>query len=254
MWKVISGTEWRRNKKNPLKKLFLLFQTKRVAQFETSLVKCADGIATVSPIDFIKLKIMEPNIKGNVVPISFDFTGPLAFTESNEKINIMFLGRLDWPPNKDGLIWFLNEVWPKVLKNRSDIWLSIAGSGNSEWMSQYAGLPNMTFLGKIQDLNSFYQKSCLLIAPIFYGSGTRVKIIEACRYGRPCLSTTVGAEGIGLETPKNYYCADTAEDWVKCLSTIQPEMLKIMGIDAYQFASKHFDHIVARDEFIKLLQ
>lgn len=239
--------------KNILKKFFLQTQANRVAKFEKSLIKTADAVATVSPIDYLKLKKLVPYFKSNVVPISFDFTKPLLFPKSKETIHIMFLGRLDWPPNKDGLIWFLNKVWHQVVRLRSDVHLSIAGSGNSNWMQKYSKLPHVTFLGKIQNIEQLYQKSCLLIVPVFYGSGTRVKIIEACSYGRPCLSTTVGAEGIGLEDQMSYYCADDAAGWVKCLSTMQLTELKTMGDNAFQFAKQVFDHAVARDEFIKLL-
>lgn len=239
--------------KNPLLRFFLQTQAKRVATFEKSLIREANCVATVSSVDFLKLQQREPRIKGGAVPISFAFNRPLLFPDANGKTHIMFLGKLDWLPNKDGLIWFLNRVWPKVMKARSDIYLTIAGSGNPDWMNRYSGLPNVIFAGKVQDIQQLYQASCLVIVPIFYGSGTRVKIIEACHYGRACLSTTIGAEGVGLLDQKSYYCADDVDSWVSCIINMKPERLKIMGENAFTTAKAVFDHGVARDEFIKLL-
>lgn len=238
---------------NFLTRFFLRSQAKRIAKFEKSLIQTADRVAAVSTVDYLKLKQLEPHIQGRVIPISFAFTKPLIFPESHEKMTIMFLGKLDWPPNKEGLIWFLTKVWPKVVKVRSDMFLSIAGSGNSSWMSNYSNLPNLTFSGKIQNIQQLYQDSCLVIVPIFYGSGTRVKIIEACHYGRPCLSTTLGAEGVGLEDQNSYFCANDSDSWVSFLINAKPECLKKVGENAFQNAKHVFDHAVARDEFISLL-
>ena len=239
--------------KNPLKKLFLTYQAKLIAQFEKSVIREADGVAAISNDDLGKLKQLETNTKISVVPISFDFIKPLEFPKLTEKIQILFLGSLDWPPNKDGLIWFLTKVWKKVMKARNDIYLSIAGSGKSDWVKSYTRIPNVCFLGKVREIESLYEQSCLVIAPIFYGSGTRVKIIEACNYGRPCISTTIGAEGIGLVNQKSYYCADNVEDWVDCLTNIQLDTLQVMGEQAFQNAKQFFAHTVAVEEFIKLL-
>lgn len=239
--------------KNSLFRWFLRMQAKRVARFEKSLVQTADCVATVSSADFLKLKQDVPQIRGGVVPISFSFDQPLAFSKPAETIHIMFLGRLDWLPNKEGLVWFLKNVWPKVIQVRNDLHLTIAGSGDSGWMSHYSSLPNVSFLGRIEDIEQLYQQSCLVIVPIFYGSGTRVKIIEACRYGRPCLSTTIGAEGVDLEDQDSYYCADDVESWVSCLVNLKPELLKNIGDKAFNKTKSVFDHGVARDEFIKLL-
>ena len=240
--------------KNSLLRLFLRMQAKRVARFENSLVEKADCVATVSSADFLKLNQQVPQILGGVVPISFTFDQPFQFPEPAEKIHLMFLGRLDWLPNKEGLVWFLKNVWPKVIQSRNDLHLTIAGSGDSGWMSHYSSLPHVSFLGKIQDIEQLYQQSCLVIVPIFYGSGTRVKIIEACRYGRPCLSTKLGAEGVGLENLDSYYCADDVESWVSCLVNLQPELLKNIGDNAFNKTKSVFDHGVAREEFIKLLR
>ncbi len=239
--------------KNILKKIFLRSQAKRIERFEKSLIATADEVATVSSTDYLRLSQLVPLIKGNIVPISFDFTKPLTFPKSSEKIQIMFLGKLDWLPNKEGLIWFLTKVWPQVVALRSNIHLSVAGSGDSNWIHKYSELPRLTFLGKIESIEQLYLQSSLVIAPIFFGSGTRVKIIEACRFGRPCLSTTLGAEGIGLEDQTSYYCADNVDEWVRCLNSVQQSELNTVGINAFESAKQIFDHAVARDEFIKLL-
>lgn len=239
--------------KSWLKRLFLRIQAKRIAKFEKSLVRKADIVATVSSVDLLKLKKFEPQMQGGVVPIGFAFDKPLPFPEPAETVGIMFLGKLDWLPNKEGLSWFLKHVWPRVIQSRSDLHLTIAGSGDSGWMSDFTSLPRVNFLGKIKDIEQLYQESSLVIVPIFYGSGTRVKIIEACRYGRPCLSTALGAEGVGLEHPDSYYCADDLESWVSCLVHLEPELLKNMGNNAFDKAKSVFDHCLARDQFIKLL-
>ena len=68
------------------------------------------------------------------------------------ELKLLFLGRLDWGPNKDGLIWFLDNVWSKVESYNHK--LVIAGSGNSEWLEAYEDYDNIEFLGFTLELGT----------------------------------------------------------------------------------------------------
>src|ERR1035441_2729659 len=107
-------------------------------------------------------------------------------------VELLFVGRLDWLPTHAGLTWFLEKVWPAVIEKREDLTLKIAGVGDGRWLDRFRSLSRIEFLGKVADIQPLYEASALAIAPLFQGSGTRVKILEAARYGRAVLTTTLG--------------------------------------------------------------
>ncbi|HTL12922.1 MAG TPA: hypothetical protein VL588_10565, partial [Bdellovibrionota bacterium] len=105
--------------KGPLK-AFMARQASQVAKFENSLAAMSECVATVSAEDFALFKGVAPAVKGGVVPIGYEFTEPTAI-KPGPGAQIMFLGRMDWPPNREGLQWFLKEVWPAVTERRTDL-------------------------------------------------------------------------------------------------------------------------------------
>lgn len=239
--------------KNPIFSLLLAFQAVLVKRFEDSVVKGADATATVSAEDLNSFKNSIPNLNGAVVPIGFPFDSPPPFPVDTAKLQIMFLGRLDWLPNKQGLIWFLNEVWPTVIKQRKDLKLVIAGSGDSDWLTAFNAEQTFQFLGRVESLDELYKHSIISLVPIFYGSGTRVKAIEAAKYGRGCLSTALGVEGIGLNPTESYLQAETKEEWISALCQINLDQCKQLGSNAHALARQNFESLSCAKKFQNLL-
>ncbi len=247
---------WSRNAAvttDPLLKWILLWQARQVARFEHSVVRGVDATAPVSADDLEAFKESVPEFKGRVVSIGYQFAEPLAFPPA-APWKLLFLGRLDWPPNRDGLVWFLKNVWPTIREKRKDLVLVIAGSGRSEFLLPYLEDSNVQFLGRVPDVEKVYQDSVAALVPIFYGSGTRVKAIEACRFGRACVSTAMGVEGIGLIPGQSYFCAETAEQWIHSLLTLDPAQAREFGLSAYHHAKSRFDAPITAKEFEVLIK
>ncbi len=129
---------------------------------------------------------------------------------------LLFLGRLDWAPNKDGLKWFLDYVWPKALSIRSDLKLRIVGSGDSDWLHSYAALPGVEIIGRVERVAPFFEWCSATIAPLFYGSGTRIKIVESVAHNRCVITTQLGVQGTSL-CGEEFFLAQGIDDWVNTL-------------------------------------
>lgn len=239
----------------PPYRVFLLLQARLMKKFELSLLQKATAIMTVSSADFDIFKMNFPELRGASVPIAYDFSvEPARGILAGDKFRLLFLGRLDWPPNRDGLKWFLEEVWPEAKRQRNALDLWIAGSGNSEWLKDFFKEPGINYLGRVPLVDDLYVNSALSLVPIFYGSGTRVKAIEASRYGRACLGTALGMEGLGLDAGKTFFHAETRQEWIKTLAELTLEEVEIVGKSAYMQLKKDFHLPVAARKFIQTLQ
>lgn len=229
-------------------KLFLMTQHKLVRRFEDSLVKRAVLTATVSDDDLACFRAAVPQALLLTVPIGFDFTSPLPFPELDD-LHLAFLGRLDWHPNRDGLIWFLKEIWPELLRRRPGIRLSVAGSGDGSSLMELVKQPNISFLGRVDSVEDLFASAHLSIVPLFYGSGTRVKVITACALGRASLSTALGVEGVGLEEGRSYFRCETKEAWIETISTLSPKEAYESGLAAFSHARERFDNGITAAAF-----
>lgn len=246
---------WRRKAlttRFPPLRLFSLFQASLMRRFESSLIRKSSAVLSVSEKDFAHFRSAVPGIRGGVVPIGYDFgesSAPAAPSPGRES-RLLFLGKLDWPPNRDGLIWFLDRVWNEAKRLRPDLELWIAGSGDSEWLKSRTDSPGIRFLGRVESVDELYRDCALSIVPIFYGSGTRVKAIESSRYSRPCLSTEIGVEGLGLTAGATYLRAETAEEWISALVHLDPMRARSVGAAAHDFLRKSLHLPFAARKFL----
>ena len=239
--------------RNPLTRLFLRFQADRVRKFEENLLEAVGGVAAVSSEDAETFQNMAPGVRTLVVPVGRRFQRvPEAFNPA-EGLPLLFLGRLDWLPNRQGLEWLLNHVWPEVALRRPDIRLHIAGSGGSGWLLRFGNLPNLRIIGRVAEVEALYAQTAMAVAPIFYGSGTRVKAMEAAACGRACIGTTLGVAGLGLVHGESCLKADTKDEWVACLCRLDLERARGLGDAAFCALRERFDPASAGNQFRRLM-
>lgn len=219
-----------KDNKNIFKKIFLKYQYYLMKKFELTVLKSSDLIAAIANEDLVKVKQLTKS-KSILVPLGLKFGNKIQLrTADDNKIKILFVGKLDWPPNKDGLDWFLQNVWEKAVLINKKLHLEVVGSGNREWLTKYKNLANLKITGFVDKIEDAYANSDYTIVPIFYGSGTRIKVIETFALGRPLISTSMGVQGSGL-TEDHYSNVETEDDWVNFLGNLsshEPKLLEKM--------------------------
>ena len=201
---------------------------------------------------------MKPFKKGNVDKDSFsqsekspplEGSGGRTTQTTNQKSKIKnqkslsFIGSLDWMPNLEGLTWFLENVWQRVIKKHPNIALHIAGRNTpDEWLKKT--IPNVTIHGEVEDAREFITAHPIMIVPLLSGSGMRVKILESMALSRVTITTTLGLEGIDAEADTEVLIADTAEDFVRQISFCMDnaDALPQIGTQARAFIEEHFDN------------
>jgi glycosyltransferase involved in cell wall biosynthesis len=129
-----------------------------------------------------------------------------------------FIGNFRHAPNVDGLAWFLKTVYPLVKRDMPGIRMVIAGPDPPFY--EYRDDPTIIWLGDVADLKDFYSAVSVFVNPIVSGRGMRTKVIEAAAYGRPIVSTTLGAEGL---EDLSIDIATTPEDFARCCRRLQDD-------------------------------
>ncbi len=238
-------------KGNPAYSAFLRAQAILVGRFETRVSDRARVVFPVSEVDAKIFRGLVPGRRVEELPIGIGATPAQGVSPSGDEL--LFVGRLDWPPNRDGLRWLLENAWPEAVRRRAGLRLRIVGSGDGTWLEPYRSLPGVSFLGRVDSVAPHYAACAASVVPVFFGSGTRVKAIESSLHGRACLSTAVGVEGIGLVPGETYVRAETAEEWISALASVSSERILKMGSEAKEFVSNRFDPRKVAERFVEVL-
>jgi glycosyltransferase involved in cell wall biosynthesis len=108
-----------------------------------------------------------------------------------------FIGNYGHPPNMDALAWLARELIPAILARNPGARFILAGKGLPDWAAaEFAGRAEVELRENVPDLKAFYSDITIFINPIRTGRGMRTKLVEAAAFGRPILTTSLGAEGL----------------------------------------------------------
>jgi glycosyltransferase involved in cell wall biosynthesis len=102
---------------------------------------------------------------------------------------------------------------------------------------------NIQYLGRVKNIDPCYKKCTAAIIPIFTGSGTRLKILEAFAKGLPVVATSKGAEGLEVHPDKNIIICDEPSGFAQKLILLasRPEIAKSLSENAYAFVKEKHD-------------
>jgi glycosyltransferase involved in cell wall biosynthesis len=187
MWRELTGAFRRRQFRAVARRTLDLFHY--FFQELYSSRRYASNIV-VSPVDKHVFDLIGKKEK-NVCIMNGVREGP----ENVPKIasQIVFSGAMNFPPNHDGAIWFLDKVFPAVLKKFPHLTFVIAGANPPQTLLSRAG-PNVQVLGYVPDLNLVLAQSSLYVAPLISGSGFKNKVAEAIINGTYVVGTSFAAE------------------------------------------------------------
>ena len=242
-----------RNEQNPVKKWALKTFSKQMKRYECSLGNMIDAFATISMPDYQFFKTLYDTIPGTVIPfgINVEDYEPEEDYMPSDKPELFHIGSMDWMPNIEGVEWFLDEVWPRVLSEFPEVTFTIAGRKIPAEIIE-RNERNVLVAGEVESANEFMLSKDIMIVPILAGSGIRVKIIEGMALGKVVITTSIGAEGLDVENGKNILIADTPEEFVaaieKCVKT--PDVCAIIGENARNFVSLYHNNELITNKLI----
>jgi len=135
---------------------------------------------------------------------------------------VAFLGTLSWPPNQDGLRWFLRECLPRLRAVRPQARLVVAGQGAPSWLRRAARRRALELLSPLDDAGeeAVYRRARALVEPARGGGGTRVKVLNALARGLPVVATPRGVAGLALEPGVHILVAGGAQEMAEALAQL----------------------------------
>ncbi len=239
---------WRRTlaqTKNVIKNYYIKILFIRLKKFEESFINSYDLIVPITERDEKKLSEMG-NIKPSItIPTGINIENYRYDDNLTDKNSIFHIGALDWSPNQEGLIWFIDNCWQILQKQNPEIKFYIAGRNAPKWFENYLNRKNIIFLGEVENAMEFVNSKFLMVVPLLSGSGMRIKIIEAMAMAKPVISTSIGVEGINVVDNQNILIADNKDDFISKISDVlkNTENAENIGKQARIFIANFYNNV-----------
>jgi glycosyltransferase involved in cell wall biosynthesis len=189
--------------------------------------------------DYLRRRLRLPNVDSVPNAIQAPPHGQPVVAEPT----LLFLGSYSYQPNVNAAEFLVSEVWPLIREAVPGARLVIAGPGSDQLPSAGSGVPGVEFPGFVEDLPGLYARSRVVCVPILAGGGTRVKIIEAAAFGKPIVSTRMGAEGLAFVDGSEILLRDGTAEFAKgCIELLRNDGLcERLGIAARAAAVRRYD-------------
>ena len=166
---------------------------------ELNVYASADAVLTVSQkeADLINDLVADQNLAYAVPDTEELSPASLSFAERK---GILFVGNFRHPPNVQAVEWMCKDILPRVppgLLAKHPTY--IVGNGVNETKIDYGCLKNVMMVGWVPSVMPYLQSARISVIPLLYGAGTKRKLMQSLMVGTPCVSTSIGVEGLNLE-------------------------------------------------------
>jgi glycosyltransferase involved in cell wall biosynthesis len=210
------------HQRNPVVRALLRGEANKLQAFERDACQQFDRVVWVTEEDRRAVGATEHDRRDSVIPIATD-PARQPRLERKAPFRVTFLGGMHWPPNAEGVSWFVDRIWPRVAAAVPSVVLTLIGKAGA---STFANAPRIEVKGYVDDPRPTLSETAAFIVPLRSGAGMRVKILDAWCWGLPIISTTVGAEGMHAVHGENLLLADDEASFAESvISAIQNRQL-----------------------------
>lgn len=236
-----------------LKRFYLKNLSVRIKRFERRLLNAYDVVVPITERDGDILNAMGNSQPMHVSQTGIDTSVLFPNAKNLEYPSLFHIGSLEWAPNQEGLVWFIENCWAEIHERYPDLKCYVAGRNAPPWLVKKFEVPNFVFLGEVADAYEFMNSKAIMLVPLFSGSGMRIKIIEGMALGKSIVSTPIGAEGIEVENDKNILIAEDREKYIEsvCRLIEDEQLFREIGKNAIGFIHEKFDNLAAASELVE---
>lgn len=256
----VEATIWRRHYEvasNPLWKTISWIEWQRMEAAERRYLQLADHVLAVSETDRDAFSRFIAPGKITVIPTGVDINYFQPMPVEQIPHSLVFTGSMDWLPNEDGIIYFVESILPLIKLEFPDVTLDAVGRNPSRKLKALAEREKSVHVtGWVEDIRPYLGRAAVCIVPLRIGGGTRLKIFEAMAMAKPVVSTTVGAEGLPVQSGKNVLLADKPEDFAQAVIGLfrGSELRHHLGSGARTLVEENYSWARVAETFARTLQ
>jgi glycosyltransferase involved in cell wall biosynthesis len=239
--------------------LYSFIQWQKLRRYEMRVCRQADRVVAVSEADARALQRLLPRLVPTIVPNGVD----LCFYDRSVAADLqkalplpgsplVFTGKMDYRPNVDAVLWFADQVLPRIRAARPDAHFLVVGQKPHPRLESLRRREGVTLTGWVEDVRPYFAGAAVYVAPLRMGGGTRLKLLEAMAMGKAIVSTSLGCEGFDVTAGQEMCVADTPHEFASTVLQLlsSPARRAALGRTARRFVEAHYawESIVPRLE------
>jgi glycosyltransferase involved in cell wall biosynthesis len=237
---------------NPLKRAIARVHGSRLKIEEDRILRSVDGIAAISEVDAMLIRVATPETPIVIIPAGVDTEYFRPTDIEPEPNSILWIGSLEWDPNFDAVRYFCESIFPLILERSPTSILNIIGGGQTKIRRLASRNPHIRLLGKVRDVRDYLARSAVLIVPLRAGGGMRLKLLDYFASGKAVVSTSIGAEGNKARDGIHLLIRDDSEafaDGVLCLLA-NPALREFFAQNAHALVETEYSWRQIANNFI----
>jgi polysaccharide biosynthesis protein PslH len=229
--------------------LYSWIQSHRIRRYEAVMCHLADAVIAVSQEDAEALRPFREDDKVFVVPSGITVEDYAKQGLEEQKAHkpqsnmLVFTGKMDYRPNVDAMLWFVDDILPLIRQQSLDVQLEIVGQQPHPRLERLTQQPGVTLTGRVQSVIPYLQRAAVYVAPLRMGSGTRLKLLEAMACGCAIVATSTAAAGLLPEVKQAMLVVDDAETFASAtVKLLQDTNQRIaLAEEAQRQVRAHYD-------------
>lgn len=228
---------------------------KTLLRFEKRLAAAAITNVLCTPLEE---QIFQREIPGRptvVLQNGVDLTYFQPAPEKAEPHRMVFTGVMDYLPNIDACVHFVNEIFPRIRAEVPDARFDIVGSKPTPEVQALGNTEGVTVTGFVDDIRDWTHKASIAVAPIRIARGIQNKVLEAMAMGLPVVGSTSATQGVQGQAGKHYWVTDDPAEHASMVVRLMadPEAARALGRAARQFVEDHYDWEVTLQPLDRIL-
>lgn len=242
----IEATVWRRRAEHAssaLERFYMGMQAEKMARFERRCFQRAAQVAVVTA--------EEERTAANwgaratwLVANGVDTDSLVPHPEATEPNSLLFLGSLDWQPNRDALQYFLRDILPEIQSANPEVTLRVVGRQPATRLrEQVKQIPGVEWVGEVADIRPYFERAGIVVVPLRIGGGSRIKILESLSMGKAVVTTAIGAEGLEVVSGEHCLIADAPREFAGQVTELlrHPERAAELGRNGRSLVVERYD-------------
>jgi len=237
---------------NPVFRLIWANQYRKMHEFEKRTLQRFDVVVAVAERDSQQFSRDYGIGDSFVIPTGVDLDF-FEYAKPERGHDIVFCGSMDWMANQEGVSYFMDNVWDRVIERVPDARMTVVGRAPPDKLVEAAARRklNWTFTGFVDDVRPFIQGAAVNVIPLRVGGGTRLKVYEAMAMGSPVVATSIGVEGLPVEAGVHYLKADDAPSFADAVVALieNDQQRETLSREGRNFVEENFCYTVAARAF-----
>lgn len=234
-------------------------EARLISQLELSIHDNFDCCIFISQAEIeLFLKNTESLEKLRVIAngLDTDTFKPSANSKPSHGPNLLFTGVMDYLPNEDAVIWFVENAWDELKQRYPNARFYIVGMNPSQQVRSLGKRAGITVTGYVEDIMQYYDQAHIFIAPFRLARGVQNKVLQAFACALPTITTPMGCEGIDCEAGKEVLVANDTSEFIQHIDWIMnhPQQAEELGTQAMTLIRESFSWDGKLQDFEGLLQ